>query len=46
MLKWPPRFSSRRRAKIDGESKRGQHSQSIDPSREMRATERVSPMTA
>jgi hypothetical protein len=34
------------RAKIDGESNRGQHSQSIDPSREISAAERVQPMIA
>jgi hypothetical protein len=34
------------RANIDGESKRGQQSQSIDPSLEISAAERVQPMIA
>ena len=34
------------RAKTDGESNRGQHSQSIDPSLEISAAERVHPMIA
>jgi hypothetical protein len=46
MAKKPPLSMSRRRPKIDGESKRGQHNQSIEPPRETSATERVQPMAA
>ena len=34
------------RANIDAESNRGQHSQSIEPSREISAAERVQPIIA
>ena len=46
MAKKPPLSTSRRRPKIDGESNRGQQSQSIEPPRETSATERVQPMAA
>ena len=46
MAKKPPLSMSSRRPKIDGESKRGQQSQSMEPRREISAIERVSPMAA
>ena len=46
IAKKPPFSASRMRPKIDSESKRGQQSQSIDPPREMSATDRVQPTTA
>jgi len=42
---WPA-WGSSRAPNIDGLSKRGQQSQSIDPSREISAAERQSPMIA
>jgi hypothetical protein len=42
MLHDPPRSASRIAAKMAGESKRGQHSQSIAPSEETRAADRQS----
>src|SRR5918999_3522755 len=42
----PPRSPSRMAEKIAGESKRGRHSQSIDPLAETRAAECVSAMNA
>jgi hypothetical protein len=42
----PPRSRSRSAANIDGESKRGQHSHSIEPYFETKAAVRQSPMIA
>ena len=42
----PSRSASRMRQKAAGESKRGKHAQSIEPSRPTSATEWQSPMSA
>jgi hypothetical protein len=44
--KKPPRRQSRMRAKTDGESTAGEHSQSTEPSEATRAAVRPSPITA
>jgi hypothetical protein len=44
--KCPPRSASRTRQKTAGESKRGKHAQSTEPSRETSAAEWQSPMIA
>ena len=46
MLQWPCRSSPSSAAKQAGESKRGTHSQSTEPSRLIRAADRMSPMSA
>ena len=45
-LQWPCRSSPSSAAKQAGESKRGTHSQSTEPSRLIRAADRMSPMSA